>query len=122
MLAKVIVSIADKLLYIFLLLGLYIFIYTLIGMTIFGGKFSEIHSTVRMNFDSFLESAFSVFNLVTIVLWTDILKVALRTSVNPAISITYLISCIFIGDFIIMNLVLATLIGAFNSSLFEKEK
>lgn len=91
-------------------------------MTIFGGKFSEVHSTVRMNFDSFLEAAFSVFNLVTIVLWTDILKVALRSSVNPFISLTYLISCIFIGDFIIMNLVLATLIGAFNSSLFEKEK
>ncbi|KAL4482140.1 hypothetical protein ABPG72_014953 [Tetrahymena utriculariae] len=121
-LIKVISSILDKLFYIVLLLVLYIFIYTLIGMQLYGGSFQSISGGNRMVFDSFLQASFSVYDLLTIENWNNILYVALRTQVNVGITCIYLISCIFIGNFIIMNLVLATMIGAFNSNQFDKEK
>ncbi|EAR94798.2 cation channel family protein (macronuclear) [Tetrahymena thermophila SB210] len=121
-LIKVISSILDKLFYIILLLILYIFIYTLIGMQLYGGSFLSVSRSNRMVFDSFLQASFSVYDLLTIENWNNILYVALRTQVNVGITCIYLISCIFIGNFIIMNLVLATMIGAFNSSQFDKEK
>ncbi|KAL4477710.1 hypothetical protein ABPG74_002860 [Tetrahymena malaccensis] len=121
-LIKVISSILDKLFYIVLLLVLYIFIYTLIGMQLYGGSFLSISRSNRMVFDSFLQASFAVYDLLTIENWNNILYVALRTQVNVGITCIYLISCIFIGNFIIMNLVLATMIGAFNSSQFDKDK
>lgn len=75
-----------------------------------------------MVFDTFLEAFYSVFDLITIEKWNRILWVALRTDVSPAITVIYLISCIFIGSFFIMNLVLATMIDAFSSSLVEKQR
>lgn len=121
-LMKVISSIMEKLMYIMLLLLLYIFIYTLIGMQVFGGKFSAVDPAFRMTFDSFPQSAFTVFDLLTMENWNDILNIALRTEVSAGVSAVYLISCIFIGNFIIMNLVLATMIGAFSSTSFDREK
>lgn len=72
-LIKVISSIINKLIFIMLLLVLYIFIYSLIGMQIYGGKFLSVSHSNRMRFDSFLEACFSVFNLLTIMKWNLIL-------------------------------------------------
>lgn len=50
-----------------MLLALFIFIYTLLGMQIFGGTFiNESVSGIRQNFDTFFNAFFSVFQVLTV--------------------------------------------------------
>lgn len=52
--------------YLALLLIIFIFIYSLFGMTIFGGTFQSWKETPRPNFDSFFNSFISVFDILTV--------------------------------------------------------
>jgi hypothetical protein len=63
----VVTSVINEFIYIFLLLCLFIFIYTLLGMQILGGTLiSSKISGVRQNFDSFFNALFSVFQIITV--------------------------------------------------------
>ena len=103
----------EDFMYIFFLLILFNYIYALLGMQIFGGKFNFSGST-RMNFDDFFIAYMSVFNLLTIENWNDILTSSLRSDVNYGISLLYLISWIFIGNYVLLNLFLAILLSGFD--------
>ena len=103
----------EDFMYIFFLLILFNYIYALLGMQIFGGKFNFPGST-RMNFDDFFIAYMSVFNLLTLENWNDILTSSLRSDVNYGISLLYLISWIFIGNYVLLNLFLAILLSGFD--------
>lgn len=63
----VVSSVINEFIYILLLLFLCIFIYTLLGMQIFGGNIlSSTVTGVRQNFDTFLNALFTVFQVITI--------------------------------------------------------
>lgn len=63
----VVTSIITEFIYVFLLLSLFVFIYTLLGMQIFGGNFPSSSVTgVRQNFDTFFNALFSIFQVMTI--------------------------------------------------------
>ena len=47
--------------------------------------------------------------------WNDIESSCLRSSVNIAISLLYLISWIFIGNYVLLNLLLAIVMDSFNN-------
>ena len=49
--------------------------------------------------------------------WNDLIVVTFRSNVNKFLSAIYLISWIFIGNFVYLNLFLAILIDAFTKSL-----
>ena len=83
-------------------------------MQIFGGKFLPDNPT-RMTFDDFLSAYMSVFQVMTMENWKDILTSALRTDVNYALTLLYLISWIFIGNYVLLNLFLAILLNGFDS-------
>jgi hypothetical protein len=51
--------------------------------------------------------------------WNDYIYDALRSNVNPTITVLYFISWIFVGNFILLNLFLAILLDSF---LEEKEE
>ena len=104
--------------YIALLMFLFIFIFTLLGTQIFGGQFSYVrpYARVRYNFDSFESAFYTVFIILTMENWNDILVSCLRSDVSPAISLIYLIAWIFIGNYIFLNLFLAILLEGFESS------
>lgn len=103
--------------YIAMLLFLMIFIISLLGMEFFGGKFKfDEQARVRQNFDSFPMAFLTVFQILTLENWTDILYNCMRSGVNPLLSIVYLILWIFIGNFIFLNLFLAILLDGFGSS------
>ena len=57
---KVIGSTIEEFMYIFLLLILFNYIYALVGMSLFGGKFEDEEDT-RMNFDDFFSAYMAVF-------------------------------------------------------------
>lgn len=69
-----------------------------------------------MNFDDFLAAYMTVFDLLTIENWNDTLTSSLRTDVNYAISLLYLISWIFMGNYVLLNLFLAILLSGFDET------
>ncbi len=56
-----------------MLLTLFIFIYTLLGMQIFAGQFLPQSVTgIRQSFDTLFNACFSVFQVLTVENWNDI--------------------------------------------------
>jgi len=68
-----------------------------------------------MTFDDFFSAYMTVFQVMTMENWNDILTSTLRTDVNYAITLVYLISWIFIGNYVLLNLFLAILLNGFDS-------
>lgn len=70
---SVVSSIITEFVYVLLLMLLFILIYTLLGMQLFGGGLPSQEVTgIRQNFDTFFNSFFSVFQLMTVENWNDI--------------------------------------------------
>lgn len=70
---SVVSSIITEFVYIFMLLALFMFIYTLLGMQIFGGQFlPESVTGIRQSFDTFFGAFFTVFQVLTVENWNDI--------------------------------------------------
>jgi hypothetical protein len=76
--------------YIALLLFLMIFIVSLLGMQIFGGNFDfPDQKRVRLNFDSFPTAFMTIFQVLTLENWVDIMYNCMRSSVPTILSATY---------------------------------
>jgi hypothetical protein len=99
--------------YLALLLLLFIFIYALLGMQTFGGKFDFDDGVPRGNFDSFNTAFVTVFQVLTMENWQVVLYDCMRSEVNKIITAIYLISWIFLGNFMLLNLFLAILLDSF---------
>ena len=109
---KVISNTISSFIYIFLLLILFNYIYALLGMQIFGGQFNY-PNRLRQDFDRFITSYLCVFQILTMENWNDLLYATLRSEVNKVISLIYLISWIFMGNYVLLNLFLAILLDGF---------
>eukprot|EP01038_Epipyxis_sp_PR26KG_P008941 gene8941-12057_t len=118
------------------LLGLYVFIMASIGMQFFANYFRfdsngyviySINSYQWINapdqplsnFDNFTLSIFTIFQLITLDNWTDILYNCYR--VYGSFSLIFPLSIVLIGNFFIMNLFLAMLINNFTDNNQEIE-
>jgi hypothetical protein len=102
-------------LYTCVLLLIFIFIYSLIGMQLFGGKMDMKGERPRQNFDSFHKAFLSMFQVLTLEDWQNLLFTAVRAQ-NPIVCSVYFISWIFLGNFVLLNLLLAFVLDAFISS------
>lgn len=102
-----------------MLLFLNVFIFSLLGMQVFGGKYDfekGENEYVRQNFDTFYSAFLTVFQLLTLENWTDVLFYAMRSSTFSLLALFYLISWIWIGNYIFLNLFLAILLDGFTTS------
>jgi len=108
--------------YIALLLLLFIYIYALMGMQIYGGAFDFEDGKPRGNFDTFHEAFVTVFQVLTMENWQTILYDSMRSDLNKFLTVTYYISWIFIGNFILLNLFLAILLDSFMEEEEEEEE
>lgn len=109
----------EQFVYIALLMFLFVFIFTLLGTQIFGGQFKfdvYDYDPTRYNFDSFTSAFFTVFTILTLENWNDVLYSCLRSDANSLLAVVYLISWIFIGNYIFINLFLSILLEGFESS------
>lgn len=107
----------NKFILIFVLLLLFIYIYALLGMQIFGGNL-DIEGNIgqdriRQNFDSFLNAFIVVFQIMTQENWNTMLFLMMRSTVTKPFTLAYLISWIFIGNYVFLNLFLAILLDEF---------
>ncbi len=101
--------------YIGLMLLILIFIYALFGMQLYGGKFDFSDGKPRPNFDSFNGAFLTMFQVLTMENWQNVLYSCMRVE-TPAISAIYLITWIFIGNYILLNLFLAIMLDAFTET------
>lgn len=101
--------------YLAMLLMLFIFIYALLGMQVFGGAFTDpdVVGTVRYNFDSFNNSFITSFILLTTENWNTVLFYAFSSTINQFLIAIYFVTCIFIGNWMLLNLFLAILLDSF---------
>jgi len=126
---KIIIGISSrslkKFVSVLVILLLLIFIYTLLGMQLFGGQLYYANNVgenyIRQNFDSFINAFLTVLQIMTQENWHHILHLIWRSSVNKVLSISYLVSWIFIGNYIFLNLFLALLLDEFTSEEVEEE-
>ncbi|CAI2364628.1 unnamed protein product [Moneuplotes crassus] len=107
--------------YLAILLLLFIFIYSLMGMQLYGGQYNNLEGPKpRANFDSFGVAFLTVFQLLTMENWNSILYSTMDQSGWTAA--IYLISWIFIGNFVLLNLFLAILLDSFVEEDEEEKK
>lgn len=103
-----------------LLLGLFIIIFSLLGMQLFGGKFNYTGLDMfnesddekpRSNFDDFINSMFTVFQILTGEDWNEVMYTGIE-SYGGVNSMGILVSIFFIilficGNYILLNVFLA---------------
>ncbi len=94
-------------------------------MQIFGGQLTFEDNVgidrTRQNFDTFINAFMSVFQVMTQENWQDILHLVYRSNVSRFLSVLYLVSWIFIGNYIFLNLFLALLLDEFTGEEVEEE-
>lgn len=103
----------SKFIYLAMFLLLLIIIYSLLGMKIFAGKLNSNIS--RSNFDTFHWSFVAIFQVMTEENWNSLLMNVVQSDVGAA-SCLFLISWIFIGNYVVLNLFLAILLDAFSEN------
>lgn len=108
---KVIGTSVSKIIYLALLLLLFIIIFALVGMEIFGGKFNFEEGHSRANFDTFYNAFITVFQILTMENWQIVLYDGMRAVGDAAC--LYFILWIFIGNYILLNLFLAIVLDSF---------
>eukprot|EP01060_Flectonema_neradi_P029554 TRINITY_DN4105_c1_g2_i1.p1 TRINITY_DN4105_c1_g2~~TRINITY_DN4105_c1_g2_i1.p1 ORF type:complete len:1864 (+),score=261.13 TRINITY_DN4105_c1_g2_i1:89-5680(+) len=114
------------------LLLLVIFIYALLGMQFFGGKFCDLDldtlsangtdgctNIPRENFDTLWESLLTVFKIVTAEDWNLVMYNGMRSTSNAAA--LYFTTLVVIGNYMVLNLFVAVLFSGLASAGEEEE-
>jgi hypothetical protein len=99
------------------LIFLWIVIFAILGMSIFGGKLvdADTGSTPRLNFDSFFNALLSVFVIFTTEGFPSIFANCAEGA-GFAVAIPYFYVLLFVGTFILFNLFVAIIIEEFRSN------
>jgi Ion transport protein len=92
------------------LFGVFIFIYLLMGLELFAYKLHD--PLAESKFDTFLESFLSVFIVLANDGWSTIYFDHVR-SLEPISTSLYFVSLVIIGQFVLLNLVIAIIIENF---------
>lgn len=120
---KILSKTLSTFIYLAILLILIIFVYALVGMQLFGGLLSKENASYNIfNFDSFWVSFITVFDIITLDNYIEIISICFKSDTGPYITSIFVISFIFIGNFVLLNLFLAILLDGFTQSLEEEEK
>ncbi|CAD8122811.1 unnamed protein product [Paramecium sonneborni] len=118
-LIKVLTNSFQSLMYILLLMIIFIFIFTLLGMSFFGGQLTDTPS--RENFDNLQSSFLIVFQVLTLENWNSLLYELLLQPLSPVITMIYLVFWIMIGNYVFLNLFLAILLENFEEE-YKQDK
>lgn len=113
---EAITSTLDSSIYVGLLLILFLVIYSMIGMQLFSGKIDNNHSHIRQNFNTFIDAFIVSFQLLTVENWNDVLTVTLLTDAGAVLTSIFLISWIFLGNYVLLNLFLSILLSGFSKA------
>jgi len=91
-------------------------------MEIFGGQFDTSQSNYfNQNFDTFWVAFITVFNIVTLDNWIDLIGEGYSSSVGIFETSVFVISWIVIGNFLLLNLFLAIMLDGFTKNMEVQE-
>jgi hypothetical protein len=100
-------------------------VYGLMGMQIFGFTFvSEGGQSPRLNFDSFRNSVFTLFQIITLDDWVSVICDGLQsnTLTSKALIIPYLLLFVIIECYVLLNLFVAVVVEKFELTNDTKER
>ena len=110
------------------LLMLMIFVFSLVGMTMYGGTFTkeceddgkggEVCFAPRANYDSMFTSAIVTFQIMTMENWNEVLYISVLS--NGYLSAIFVILNLLIGGFLMMNIFLAILIDNYSLAVQQE--
>ena len=104
------------------LLGLYMFVYAILGMYLFGAQFCTGGVDCwasRSNFNTFYRSFITVFQLLTIEDWPGVMFDAVKYT--HYVAVCYFITLLGSGTYILCNLFIAILLDSFAERAAEEE-
>lgn len=108
--------------YITMLMFLFIMIFALLGMQVFGGTMNYDDGLPRGNYDNFDIAFITVFQVLTMENWQAVLFDSMRSEQQePYVVAVYYMTWIFLGNFILLNLFLAILLDSFLEEEEENE-
>lgn len=105
--------------YILSLLILFLLIFALLGMNLFGGQFTVLNMQYRQNFDNYNNAFIAAFQILTSTVWQQILYLGYAAKTSSAITFLYLFSWIFIGNYVFLNIFLAIILEEFTKESIE---
>lgn len=112
-LLQVISNAIPSFIYTSLLLLLFLFIYSLFGMQLFGGRFDFPEGRPRQHYDSFYDAFLCTFQLLTIQNWEDLHYSSLRAQVK-VVSALFYASWLIVGNYVLLSLFLAVMLNMFS--------
>jgi len=95
------------------ILCLFVVIFALIGMQLFGGRYCELDETPRSHFDNFNTALITVVQVITHEDWPLVMYDTMYTTATAAI--VYFVIVLVFGDFIILNSLIAILLSNFDN-------
>uniref|UniRef100_UPI00358FC450 voltage-dependent L-type calcium channel subunit alpha-1D-like isoform X2 n=1 Tax=Myxine glutinosa TaxID=7769 RepID=UPI00358FC450 len=94
-----------------LVLFLFIVIFSLLGMQLFGGRFTFSHEVKRSSFDSFPQSLITVFQILTGEDWNSVMNAGILSYGGPSfpgvLVSLYFVILFICGNYILLNVFLA---------------
>lgn len=111
--------------YILLLLSLIIYMYSVLGMYIYKKQLNRTNGKdmpYRQNFENFENAFLTIFQMLTVENWNNILTACMVSDVNKSITLIYLLSCQIILSYILHNLFQAILLQGFEDPDILEEK
>eukprot|EP01043_Picozoa_sp_COSAG02_P047092 COSAG02_NODE_4477_length_5322_cov_8.823090_2_plen_1152_part_00 len=107
----VMIATLGDLVYILLLLLMFVFIFTILGMQMFGGLYMEEEYVPRWNFDSFEVAMFTTFQIMTYDSWNSVMVDTVRVGNEWAMS--FFVAWILAGALVLMNLLLVIILESY---------
>jgi len=100
--------------YVALLLSLHFYVYAVVGVSFFSGTDSE-------NFGSLGRAALTLFEVVTLEGWVDVMDTQIAGLGSSFIPVTYFISFILLGTMIMLNLLIGVIVNGMDEAREETE-
>lgn len=100
--------------YVALLLSLLFYIYAVLGVALFGGHDAE-------HFGSLGATALTLFQVVTLEGWADILRTQMAVEGPDLIPVVYFVSFILLGTMIMLNLLIGVIVNGMDEARQEME-
>ena len=106
------VKTVSGLVYILSLQALFMFIFTIFGMQLFGGKFDFLETgRPRAHYDDFVAALISTFQITTFDSWQAIMYDGIRA--NGGAAALYFISWVVVGSMLLLNLLLVIILDVY---------
>eukprot|EP01052_Picozoa_sp_SAG31_P015387 SAG31_NODE_987_length_10544_cov_56.002106_1_plen_2161_part_00 len=121
MVAAVVKSLGT-LFWIVILMVVTICVFALMGMQLFGGKFNFPDGTPRHNFDTFAQAFVTVWQVITLSDWEEVLFDSVRAWEGSKWCYFYYLSLLIVAVYVLFNIFIIIILGSFSQQYSDSRK